>query len=698
MKPIFKKTLPFAVALLWLQPTNLSAQQDTLVELSGVTIFATQGVNVSVAGHLGSIREIPQSVSVITPRVMRELNLITLDQAMEQVTGVTPIVWDNMRSHYRTRGYDMTVMHDGLPSYNALAISQQLDLAFYQQIEVLRGPAGLLQGTPGGQNIGGVINLVKKTPHKDPLTSVLVSIGSWNNYRTEVDVNVPLNKARTVRSRWMVFGNDRNFFYERSHQSKLGAYGIVEWDVTPSTLLSASYSMQKARGDVVFMGLPASRIDGNDQSRNISTFIPRSGNLTPDWDWLKWNTQDLFFSAKQNINSNWSAELKTNIRTQSQEMKQGFPGTINTIDSTSGYERRRGDARYPRMASALDVTGKFRLFNQEHSVLAGFNIERFEDDNRVVNFPVSRFKWFAPELIPDIGFVADQHYRKTRTRIKQHGAYGQLRLSIIDPVQVILGGRMGSVKAEGYNFNDSTWVKVLEDKNRFTPFAGIVFSPTKQLTFYASYSDLFVPQVERKENGDMLDPRIGSNFEIGTKNELFNNRLNVNLAYFNIVDNGRAYRIAPGSQFFDNLGRVESKGLDVEITGKPFNRIEFTTGYTYLKTKIAKDHNKNIEGKPSSPIEPEHSFKFWGIYRHDKLSAGLGVMAFSPRWVNETPERRQGSYAIVNTFVSYTINSNFSLNLNLNNIFDKVYYARVGGNGDFFGEPRNITLGIRCRF
>jgi outer membrane receptor for ferric coprogen and ferric-rhodotorulic acid len=170
-----------------------------------------------------------------------------------------------------------------------------------------------------------------------------------------------------------------------------------------------------------------------------------------------------------------------------------------------------------------------------------------------------------------------------------------------------------------------------------------------------------------------------------------------------VVDDGRAYRISPTA--FINGGKVENQGVDFEVNAIPLKCVELTAGYTYLKTKVIKSaSDEKNEGLAFSPVEPEHSFKFWGVYRFEtgvlqNLSAGVCVMAYSPKWASVlTPERRQGSYAVANAFVSYAVKPHLSFNLNLNNIFDKTYYARVGGNGDYFGEPRNFSVSMRCSF
>ena len=235
------------------------SQVDTTLDIPEVEVTAKYVSPVSVMGQMLPIRRIPLSVSVLNPIRIREMNITTLDEAMRQVIGVSTITNDNMRSRYRSRGYEMSIMYDGLPSYNSLALSHQFDLSFYEQIEILRGMSNILQGVPDGQSLGGVINLVRKKAKSKFGLSTYTSAGSWKNYRSEIDLNIPLMKNNKLRSRWVFFLNNREFFYDRSNMNKQGGYGVVEWEVTPSTLFDLSYAYQYTRSNVLYNGLPALR-------------------------------------------------------------------------------------------------------------------------------------------------------------------------------------------------------------------------------------------------------------------------------------------------------------------------------------------------------------------------------------------------------------------------------------------------------
>ena len=146
------KRLALLSVLSLLMTTFVRAEEpDSARLLTDVVVSAKYLSPVSVSGQTMSIRSIPQSVSVVNPVRIKEMNITTIDQAMQQVTGVTTIANDNMRSQYKSRGYNMSIMTDGLPAYNSLALSQQFDLSFFDQIEVLRGVSGILQGVPEGR-------------------------------------------------------------------------------------------------------------------------------------------------------------------------------------------------------------------------------------------------------------------------------------------------------------------------------------------------------------------------------------------------------------------------------------------------------------------------------------------------------------------------------------------------------------------
>ena len=667
-------------------------------EMDEIVVSSRYESKVSLMGDDLPLRSLPQSVSVVNPMRIKDMNITTIDQAMQYVVGVTTIANDYMRSQYKSRGYSMSVMNDGLPSYNALAISQQLDLAFYEQVEVLRGPSGFFQGVPDGSSLGGIINLVKKHAENKFQLNTLSSVGSWQNFRTEVDLNAPILKNGCLNTRWVFMLNDREFFYDRSDATKIGVYGVIDWKATKTTLLSVSYAYQKSKGDVLYNGLPAIRETSEDNSRNHLD-VDRAFNPTPDWDYTKWNTHEFSFLLDQKLAQNWNLDVKLNWRGQTQENKYGFAGTVTALDTSSNYLRGYNDESIPRLSGAANVFGKFNMLGYEQNILLGFNFENFVDDKKYLS-AYYKTQFGNPFLVQDFQVPYDK-LNHSKMRVMQGGLYAQLRLVFVRNLKISLGGRLGSLYAHMYDFNNSKWQEAIKDEYNFTPFAAIMYT-TNPVTFYGSYSSIHVPQTLQREDGSMLDPRKGHQAEIGAKSQFLNNKLNFDLSLFYLIDDGRPYKVSPAPAYI-NGGRVENKGLEFEARTYPYKGLEVIASYTYLDTKITKSSDGD-EGLAFSPIEPKHTFKFFGAYRFSEtvlkgLSLGVNLMCFSESYASVlTPERNQPAYAILNAFISYDFKKYISLHFNVNNICDEVYYARLGGNGDYFGDPRNYTLSLRCNF
>lgn len=677
---------------------DLALDTTKIYEMDEIVVLSRYVSQISLMGQSQSLRSIPQSVSVVNPTRIKDMNITTIDHAMQYVTGVTTIANDYMRSQYKSRGYSMSVMNDGLPSYNALAISQQLDLAFYDQVEVLRGPSGFFQGIPDGSSLGGIINLVKKRTTDKLVLNTLASIGSWQNFRGEVDLNAPILKSGKLNSRWVFFVNDREFFYDRSDATKMGAYGIIEWQATKTSLFSVSYAYQKSKGNVLYNGLPALRETSEDSSRNHLD-VDRNFNPTPDWDYTKWETHEVLFNYEQKLAKKWDLDVKFNWRGQKQENKYGFAGTVTAVDTSSNYLRGYNDEIIPRFSGAANIFGKFNMLGCEQNVLFGFNFEHFVDDKEYLS-AYYKTKFGDPFLVPDFQ-IPYNNLNHSKMRVVQGGLYAQLRLVFIENLKISLGGRLGSLYAHMYDFNNLNWQQALKDEYNFIPFASVMYT-TNPVSIYASYSSVHVPQTLQREDGSMLDPRKGHQAEIGLKSQLLGNKLCFDLAWFYLIDDGRAYKVSPTPAYI-NGGRVENIGSELEIRAYPYKGLELVASYTYLNTKITKSSDGD-EGLAFSPVEPEHSLKLFAAYRFTDgvmkgLALGANVMYFSESFASVlTPERNQPSYALLNAFISYGFSKYVSLHFNINNICDEIYYVRLGGNGDYFGDPRNYTLSLRCNF
>ncbi len=644
------------------------------------------------------LRDIPNSVSVLTSQRIEDQNLTTLAEALTQVPGVTVISNDSSQSQYRSRGHNMGLMNDGIPAYGALSGYQQPDMVLYERIEVLRGPAGVLNGTG---DPGGVVNLVQKRAQEEFRLRANLSGGTWENYRGTLDVTGPFVEGGSLRGRGVVSLQDRDYFTDRTANERATLYATLGWDATSSTTFEFSALRQDDDTRASYSGLPAQLPAGE------LLDVRRSFNPVPGWARTLWETNDYSAQVTQSLGENWSLRARVSRRDQRLYFKDAFIANGVSTAGTVSYSRRERDVNYLRDTWDLYLSGRFDLLGREHQLLVGYNNDDFSNTSVGANAPpVNGVPFGRDDLVPEF----DLPYNLgTESETAQSGVYLQARLRLLEPLTLVLGGRLSDFEARSRNTAPGTPTPWVVSRNQadgeFTPYAGFVYELSDRISLYGSYADVFIPQSQLRVNGTVLDPRVGRQYEAGAKGEFFERRLNASVAVFNLRDTGRAFADDANPTFFVNGGEVESKGWEAEAVGTLPRGYEVQAGYTRLDTVYVRDLNN--AGLTFSTWEPRHSVKLWGVRRFDGgalngLTLGLGANAASRSRAGngDSAIREQESYVIVNALAGYRFGEHLSVTLNLNNLLDETYYTRLGGTNTYntYGDPLNAALAVALTF
>jgi outer-membrane receptor for ferric coprogen and ferric-rhodotorulic acid len=681
--------------------------RDTRADTQGTKSYATGATTAGSKEPRGN-REVPQSVSVVTRQQMEDQNLNTFWDAMTYAPGVTIVANNPDQGQYYARGYALGVAFDGVPSYNALSGYQQFDTALYDRIEVLRGPDGLFMGA--GRDPAGVVNLVRKRPLAEAGVAWSTSYGSWNNKHGEIDVTTPLNESKTLRFRGVLAGTDKEFFFDDADENRKLAYGVLEYDVTPRTLFTIAAVQQNYLGPS-YSGLPAwdTATTVPADLRGRFTNLSRETNVYPSWTYLKWNSREYSSSVEHKFDNEWRVKVSARELEQSFHFNDAYPTTgVNPATMTATYAQRNAIYDYERIGVDAYVEGPFYLFGQKHNLMFGYNYDSFTSDGvRSANDVTAN----VPVLNPDSLARKNLPFTRGSTDItEQSGFYGQARIKLLDDLTAIGGGRVTDFENRSRNHAPSiptAWSLGAHESGEITPYGALIYDINKNISIYGSYADIFVPQTAKKWTGEVLDPRVGAQYEVGIKGEFLNKRMQTSLALFDIRDVNRAFKddahSTPSETFYLQLGEAESKGLDASVTGKVLPGLEITSGYTYLYTELVKAYSS--QGTSISNWFPKHTFKTWAKYEIQnedwkRWSVGAGVIVLSAFEANGTSVRRQEPYAVVNAMISYQIDKTMSASLSVNNIFDEAYYTRIGGTNTYntYGEPRNYMLTLRKSF
>jgi len=652
--------------------------------------------------------EIPQSVSVVTRTQIEDRNLFTIGDAMQTVAGVTVMPFDGSYPDYRARGFVLDYAYDGIPSTFSSGVPE-FDLAIYERLEIQRGPTGLFRGSGSP---GGTINLIRKRGLEKFAVSGALSAGSWNNYRGEFDIGGPVDAAGRLRVRAVASLIDRDYFQAKSHTRRMLAYGAIDYDLTPTTTLGASVTYQDNKANTPMNGQPAYGLLTNGRSHPLTGHVldfPRDFQHLPSWNKFTDTTTEYAAEVKQQI-GNWSLV----VRGVRREIPRGWvdafimPNTgVDPVALTAVYVNRRADAENGKRAVDAYATGPFTLFGREHELAVGYSYDQRTTTSLArTQISQGRFSIFNADAVP---YTPGAFTSGSETDLRQSGFHGQLRLRPLEPLTIVVGGRISDYTNRTRNIAPSTptpWAVTANSRIRgkLTPSVGAVLHLANDITVYASYSDIFNPQTQlRKVDGrDVpLDPRVGQQYEAGLKGRFLDGRLNASAAIFRSKDKNRALTDLANPGYSIQAGVVRIEGFEFEVTGSPVPGLDLVASYTNVKT----EYEVAAAGQAGTPFDlntPRHQYKVYARYEPAALGgafASVGINGQS-RIVESSGIRQQPPYAVASAQLGYRVSENLRAFVSVNNLFDKVYYQRVGAINtyNFYGEPRNVLMTLRASY
>jgi outer membrane receptor for ferric coprogen and ferric-rhodotorulic acid len=680
---------------------NADAGLTGVATTEGTNSYTTGSMNTATKLPL-SIRETPQSVSVVTRQRIEDQGMNDLNDVVKYAPGVTLRKIGQDRPRFDARGFSIdNIMYDGLPTSVGTSFTQdtiaEADLAMYDRVEVVRGATGLMTGAGSPS---ATLNLVRKRPTAIPQVSITTSAGSWDRYRTEVDASNKLNDSGTIRGRVVAAYQDGNSFIDEREKQRQTFYGILESDLNDSTTWTIGASKQRDDATSDWGGLPSGP-NGEDLHLSRSTF------LSNDWAYWDRDTVSVFTDVTHRFNNDWTAKLAAARIWGESHTFSSYLGA----DGAGGFEQYSGQYDTKDVQTNIDgsLSGPFELFGREHELSIGAT-RRQEDFDQTGGFwrdgtPVDIFN-FNPGSIPKPS-QADRSPYPTKNTSSEKGVYAVARFNPIDPLHVIVGSRVS-----WYDFDDKVREGDYKVTREVTPYAGVIYDLNDTYSVYASYTEIFKPQSEQSAGGKALDPMTGESYEIGLKGEYFDGALNASVALFDMTQENRAFELenqqtscptySENVSCYGAAGEVRSRGIDTEISGSLAPNWQFSAAYTYLLSEYVKDDNQSNEGKLFAPDQPKHLFKAATSYQLQgdlhKWRIGADVFAQSETYKRVgTGHSTQDEYAVVGLMAGYKFDEHWDGRVNFNNVFDTKYWQGIpnaSGTG-VYGDPRNVMFSLK---
>ncbi|MCD5975070.1 TonB-dependent siderophore receptor [Pseudomonas sp. CDFA 550] len=687
--------------------TNVNAAGQLGTTTDGTGSYTTGGSSTASKLNL-SLRETPQTVSVMTRHLMDDKKLTSLDKVLEQTPGIT-FQYRNFGGHvYTSRGFSLlaeSFLIDGVPGQGYQITGwMKPDTAIYDRVEVLRGASGLLVGA--GEP-GGAVNLVRKRPTAENKLTVQASAGSWDRYRMDLDASGKLNDAGTVRGRMVTAYEDSgSYIDERDTRTPL-MYGIVEADVNDDTTLTLSLRHQEnvINGYSIY-GLPR-------YSNGNSLDISRSTSLVQDWNRHESDISEVFAEVEHRFNDRWSSTTSMTYSEGGFDQQIAYAqGAISPVTNAGSTFRRVLFRRDEVASTGLDshVNGNFDAFGLTHEVTVGATWSRQEANTKQVSLAL------LPRIATDVFNVDHSAFPRParpawETDIdmteERSGVYANTRLRFTQDLSLILGGRASWYEYD-YDKNVGSAISYKSKVTReVTPYTGLIYDINENWSWYASYAEIFNAQGNyRDANRAPLSPSTGDNYETGIKGELFDKRLNLSMALFYIkqenvavAEVGRTCDTDLEGNCYVNGVTKRSKGIDIEASGEVLPGWQVFGGYTF---NLLRNDSESVEVAYETPkhmLRLQTSYNLPGVWNRLTIGGGVSAQSGYKAAVEGLDFGSQG-YAIWDARATWKLDEHWKVSLNAENLFDRRYYttAVATDRSNLFGDPRSYMFTLRGDF
>ena len=370
------------------------------------------------------------------------------------------------------------------------------------------------------------------------------------------------------------------------------------------------------------------------------------------------------------------------------------------------------------------LTGTFNLFGREHDVTLGTQWSDLEatTNTTTLNFPTDWARcggdrcYYIPNVYDWNGDISEVTYTRTGGRrvakTTQSGIYLATRLRLADPLSLIAGARLSrwetrsrSYSTTGAYTGTSGAYKVSDE---VTPYVGLVYDITPNVSAYASYTEIFNPQNFKDKNENLLAPVQGSNVEAGIKTQWLDGRLTANAAVFEAKQDNYAVRdmsvpdnsLSDGTSAYIGVNGTKARGWEMDINGEILPGWTVNAGYTHVK--VTRATTDLLYANPAEDLlQLNTQVRLPGAL--DRLSVGAGVQWQSkvqgyniPYPLGGTVTVNQPAYALVQFNANYRISDNWTATLSVRNALDKTYWANLDYNN--YGEPRFVAASLRWKF
>ena len=644
-----------------------------------------------------ALRDVPQSVQVVSEELIKDAGLRSIGQILRYVPGTAINPGEGGRDQPVLRGISTNAdfFLDGVRD-DALYFRDPYNA---ERVEILKGPSGMTFGRGGA---GGVINRVSKRPLEDNMQRYEGSVGSNELKRATADLNQRFGNGVGLRVNAIV--EDSGSFRDGVKLKRSGINPVLEFSPGRDTVLTLGLEHFDDRR-TVDRGIPS--LNGKPYDTARSTFFGNAaqspGKATVD-----------SFSARLEHAISPTTTLRNTFRaTHYETFRQNVYASDAVGATTAGMVKI---AAYSTENSRTNVFNQTELESRiqaggfEHQILLGLELGRQASDNvRLTGYFGATDSTLVSATNPNANvtrWAAKASDTNNKVNADIAAVYVQDQIALTPHWKAVLGLRHDTFRV---NVDDRTTTNadLRRTDNEFSPRAGLIYQPDSVSSYYASYSYTFIPSGETLSlatTNAELEPETATNWELGGKWELGRD-LSVTGAVFRL-DRDKVKTRDPADSTKLILGGLQrTEGFELGLQGKLTDRWQVYGGYANLDARVVKatGGSSTSAAVPAGRVValmPKNMFSLWNRYDFDaKWSAALGLVAQSSIYASTSNAVTLAGYSRADGAIYYQIDRNLRLALNVENLFDRKYYASAGGDNNIIvGNPRSAQLSLSAKF
>lgn len=642
-----------------------------------------------------ALKDTPQAVTVVTEQQIADQALHGMADILRFVPGVGMAQGEGHRDAPVMRGNASTgdFYTDGLRD----DVQYFRDLYNVSQVEVLKGPNAMIFGRGGS---GGVINRVSKQADGGRHNAFSFHAGSAALIRAETDVGDAWSETVAYRINAMIenSGSFRNGVSSDLRGFAPGvAFGI---DDTTRVVLGAELFTDTRTVD---RGIPSYR--GRPLKTGRSTFFGNADESEAETDVASFDVlveRDMDGAVLRN---------RTRIADYGKFYQNVYPGAVNAAGTTvaiSAYNNRTDRTNF---FNQTDYVVDILHGDTTHRIVAGAELGR----QNTANFRETGY-FGAPGSTQTSQSVSTNdpiptlpvHFRQSSSDADNDGTaetvavYVQDQIHISDRWQIIAGLRLDRFSMDFHNNRNG--IRIETTDTLLSPRAGVIYSPSANLSAYASYSESFVPRAGEQlssltPSNANLSPESFVNAEIGIKWQL-SKGLFTSMALYQLDRNNVAVTDPANPTQTLLIDAQRSRGLEWEIGGNITRNLQIVAGYAYQNAELIRSLSASIPADTALPLVPEHSgylWSRWDINTH--WGIGLGVNSRSTVFTSTSNAVRLPGFSRIDAAVYYKANDHLKLQANIENLADRRYYASAHNDNNIsIGAPRAVKLSAHLEF